>query len=179
MGVLLSGPSIVSGVAENQIDQEIVPSEFKADDSKIVGIAERKIKGSGDFKIRLPFLSQKGQAERVIVTVEATLKGGDSKTDSGVGGEREIHNVVDPDLGETRLYSGNNRPWQIAGKTYPSQPDGPITMEVKEDGETVRPRVGGNMNDPSHPIVNQTVGFQEAIPIYQTILVRAPRKRTK
>jgi hypothetical protein len=138
-------------------------------------VAERTINAQGDLKIRMRFIYDKGEAERTIVCISADLKSGDSNTNSDGQnvGERIITNVVDPSLGETRLYGGNNRPWQIEGKDYPNQPFSEVTRTADE---TIRPRVGGDLVDPSHPVVNQTVGFQEAIQVYRRILIRAPRK---
>ena len=135
--------------------------------SLVVGVAERTITGSAHIKTRLPFFSQKGEAERTIVCIDGNIKSDDSRI-QGALGEREIHNIVDPILGETRLYAGNNRPWQLTGSTNVEQ-----IFDQNAD-PIVRPRVGGENS--FNPLVYQTVGFQEAIPVYRRILVRAPRK---
>jgi hypothetical protein len=157
-----SSPSTVSGVAENRIDQEVVPSRLRSEDSKVVGIAERTITASGAIKVRLPIFSQKGEAERKIVLLEGELNSGDSRTNGS--GKRLITGV-----GENRLYSGNNRPWQLTGSTNVDQ-----ILDPNAD-PTIKPRVGGEHT--FNPVVHQDLAFQEAIPIYKRILVRAPRKR--
>jgi len=153
-GTLVTVPSTVSGFAERQVDLE-GPGPLITGPSLVSGISERKVVGSGTLESQFTHLNEtEGVAERKIVVIDGSIKS-DAPTVIGVA-KRVINTLPEPVSGEIRIYSGTNRPWQYALRS---------ATEIK-------PRVDSTG-------IYQTVGFQEAIPIYQTILVRAPRKRTK
>ena len=153
-GTLVTVPSTVSGFAERQVDLE-GPGPLITGPSLVSGSSERKVVGSGTLESQFTHLNEtEGVAERKIVVIDGSIKS-DAPTVIGVA-KRVINTLPEPVSGEIRIYSGTNRPWQYAPRS---------ATETK-------PRVSSNG-------IYQTVGFQEAIPIYQTILVRAPRKRTK
>ena len=151
-GSLVSDASTVSGSSERQSDQE-GPGTIISGPSIVSGVSERKVVATGSLQAQFTHLNEtEGEAERVVVVVDGSIKSDDS-TITGVA-KRTINTLPEPISGEVRLYAGNNRPWQYL---------------AREDNGVIKPRVD-QVN------IYQTVGFQEAIPVYRRILVRAPRK---
>ena len=160
VGAVISAPSSVAGEGHRT---SVDPStdNLKSQPSVVVGVAEREITSvSADLKIIRPYIYDKGQAERVIVSVDASIKSDDSSTNGVVN--RKITNVPDPQLGETRLYSGNNRPWQQQQ-----------TREVGSQPEVIKPRIANTRIFQTEPILLRN------LPVSRKILVRDPRPTKK
>ncbi len=160
VGAVISAPSSVAGEGHRtSVDPDT--DDLKSQPSTIVGVAEREIKSvSADLKIIRPYIYDKGEAERVIVSVDASIKSDDSSTNGNVN--RKITNVPDPQLGETRLYAGNNRPWQQQQ-----------TRDLYGQPAVVKPRVANTRIFQSEPIILRS------LPVSRKILIRDPRPTKK